>query len=279
LSIGIGAIIGGGFFATFGLAVVGAQGSTYLSFLLGGVLALLTAYSYVRLTLHYAEPGGTVAFVRRGVRPFAAARMPQCSADLQLHRDHGDLCASAGSLFRVLCRAWTTRVLAPRLCIERDHFARHHKFGRHLAGEIRGCLQYRQTWSPLSVHRVWPSVGHPDWHRLGRADWWERRRLFRVGLWCSWPTKGFELIANASNRIKNPRWTLPIAYYGSIVVYVLAIIVAIGRMPFEAIINADFLGRRSCRSGLGSRMHSGGPHLVMRTRRIRLKLAWQDRRC
>jgi hypothetical protein len=35
LSIGIGGIIGGGFFATFGLAVVGARGSTYLSFLLG----------------------------------------------------------------------------------------------------------------------------------------------------------------------------------------------------------------------------------------------------
>jgi hypothetical protein len=30
LSIGIGGIIGGGFFATFGLAVVGARGSTYL---------------------------------------------------------------------------------------------------------------------------------------------------------------------------------------------------------------------------------------------------------
>jgi amino acid transporter len=65
LSIGIGGIIGGGFFATFGLAVVGARGSTYLSFLLGGILALLTAYSYVRLTLRYTEPGGTVGFVRR----------------------------------------------------------------------------------------------------------------------------------------------------------------------------------------------------------------------
>ncbi len=51
LSLGIGGIVGGGFFATFGLAVVGARGSTYLSFLLGGILALFTAYSYVRLTL------------------------------------------------------------------------------------------------------------------------------------------------------------------------------------------------------------------------------------
>ena len=55
LSIGVGGIIGGGFFATFGLAIVGARGATYLSYLVGGVLALITAYSYVRLTLRYAE--------------------------------------------------------------------------------------------------------------------------------------------------------------------------------------------------------------------------------
>ena len=49
--------------------------------------------------------------------------------------------------------------------------------------------------------------------------------------------EGFELIANASARISNPETTLPIAFYGSvvaaIVIYVLAIIVAIGHMPFE----------------------------------------------
>ena len=73
LSIGIGGIVGGGFFATFGLAVVGSRGSTYISFLLGGVLALLTAYSYVRLTLRYPGPAGTAGFVRRA---FGRSLMP-----------------------------------------------------------------------------------------------------------------------------------------------------------------------------------------------------------
>jgi amino acid transporter len=55
--------------------------------------------------------------------------------------------------------------------------------------------------------------------------------------------EGFELIANASERTMNPRWTHPIGYYGSIlaaiVVYVLAIIVAIGHMLFEAMKEAQ----------------------------------------
>ena len=59
IGIGIGAIVGGGFFATFGLTIAGAEGGTPIAFLLGGLIALLTAYSYVRLTLRYpdlAEP-------------------------------------------------------------------------------------------------------------------------------------------------------------------------------------------------------------------------------
>ena len=65
LSVGIGGIVGGGIFATIGLAAVEAQGAAWLSFLVGGTLALLTAYAYVRLTLAFPGPGGTVTFIGR----------------------------------------------------------------------------------------------------------------------------------------------------------------------------------------------------------------------
>src|SRR5215471_13090610 len=64
-SIGIGGIVGGGIFATLGLAGSQARGATWLSFLVGGAVALLTAYSYVRLSLRYPGPGGTVTFLNR----------------------------------------------------------------------------------------------------------------------------------------------------------------------------------------------------------------------
>ena len=51
--------------------------------------------------------------------------------------------------------------------------------------------------------------------------------------------EGFELIANASDRIRDPKRTLPLAYYGSIVsamtLYVLIVVVAIGHLSFEAL--------------------------------------------
>src|SRR5664279_6408166 len=65
-SIGIGGIVGGGIFATLGIAANGSRGSTYVSFLLGGAIALLTAYSYVHLSLTYPGKGGTVTFIEKG---------------------------------------------------------------------------------------------------------------------------------------------------------------------------------------------------------------------
>jgi amino acid transporter len=57
--------------------------------------------------------------------------------------------------------------------------------------------------------------------------------------------EGFELIANASDRIGNPRRTLPIAFLGSvlfaIVIYTLAFIVGLGHLPLSDLVAAkDF---------------------------------------
>ena len=65
LSIGVGGIVGGGFFATFGITAAGARGGTPLAFLIGGAIALATAYSYIGLTLRYPGPGGTVSFMTK----------------------------------------------------------------------------------------------------------------------------------------------------------------------------------------------------------------------
>ena len=48
LSIGIGGLVGGGIFAVLGLAATLARGATPISFLIAGVVALVTCYSYVK---------------------------------------------------------------------------------------------------------------------------------------------------------------------------------------------------------------------------------------
>ena len=63
VAIGVGGMVGGGIFAVLGLAVSLARGGTVVAFAIAGVIALLTAYAYVKLSVALPSEGGTVAFL------------------------------------------------------------------------------------------------------------------------------------------------------------------------------------------------------------------------
>jgi hypothetical protein len=58
-------MVGGGIFAVLGLAVELAHGGTPIAFALAGIVALVTAYSYARLSVKYPSQGGTVEFINQ----------------------------------------------------------------------------------------------------------------------------------------------------------------------------------------------------------------------
>ena len=64
-SIGVGGMVGGGIFAVLGLAVTIARGGVPVAFLLSGIVALLTAYSYSKLSTAFPSQGGTVEFLNQ----------------------------------------------------------------------------------------------------------------------------------------------------------------------------------------------------------------------
>ncbi|MEZ4934414.1 MAG: amino acid permease [Saprospiraceae bacterium] len=66
VSIGIGGMVGGGIFAVLGLATDLAKGGTPISFLVAGTIALITAYSYAKLSITFHDKGGTVKFINQG---------------------------------------------------------------------------------------------------------------------------------------------------------------------------------------------------------------------
>lgn len=65
VSIGIGGMVGGGIFAVLGLAVELGQGETPIAFALAGLIALITSYSYAKLSVRYPSEGGTVEFLNQ----------------------------------------------------------------------------------------------------------------------------------------------------------------------------------------------------------------------
>lgn len=63
ISVGIGGMVGGGIFAVLGLAVSQASGATPIAFVIAGVIAIVTAYSYAKFANKVDDKGGTSAYI------------------------------------------------------------------------------------------------------------------------------------------------------------------------------------------------------------------------
>lgn len=63
-SMAVGGMIGGGIFATLGVVITAAGKYAWLSFVLGGLIALATGHSYSRLTVEEGQSGGAYRFLK-----------------------------------------------------------------------------------------------------------------------------------------------------------------------------------------------------------------------
>jgi amino acid transporter len=67
VSIGIGGMVGAGIFSILGVVAQAAGGAMWLSFAIGGVVALLSTYSYAKLGAAFPSAGGPVHFLVKGL--------------------------------------------------------------------------------------------------------------------------------------------------------------------------------------------------------------------
>jgi amino acid transporter len=74
-SMAVGGMVGGGIFSVLGVVVQVAGQWAWLSFLLAGLIALASAYSYAQLAVHFAASGGAYTFLRRLHRQAFAASL------------------------------------------------------------------------------------------------------------------------------------------------------------------------------------------------------------
>jgi amino acid transporter len=61
-AMGVGAMVGAGIFALLGVVGLVAGRETYISFLLGGIVAILSGYTYAKLAARYPDAGGLTAY-------------------------------------------------------------------------------------------------------------------------------------------------------------------------------------------------------------------------
>lgn len=66
ISIGIGGMIGAGIFSILGVVAVASGAAMWISFLIGGIVALFSTYSYAKLGARFPTAGGAVQFLVEG---------------------------------------------------------------------------------------------------------------------------------------------------------------------------------------------------------------------
>src|SRR5438132_14306810 len=66
VSIGIGGMVGAGIFSILGVVAQAADNAMWLAFAIGGVVALLSTYSYAKLGAAFPSAGGAVHFLVKG---------------------------------------------------------------------------------------------------------------------------------------------------------------------------------------------------------------------
>ncbi|HHH53216.1 MAG TPA: APC family permease [Bacteroidetes bacterium] len=65
IAIAIGGMVGGGIFSILGVSATMIGFLTPVAIIIGGIIAMLAAYSYVKLGVYYKDEGATYSFVKR----------------------------------------------------------------------------------------------------------------------------------------------------------------------------------------------------------------------
>ncbi len=239
LSIGIGGMVGGGIFAVTGLTVQITKGAAPIAFLIAGIVALLTSYSYLKLTLRFPGEGGTVRFLNQafgGGLVTGAANILLLLSYVVLLAVYAYAFGSYGAgLFPEPQRGFWLHILVSAVIVG---LVIVNVFGAKLV--VRSENLFNAVKLLLLAAFVVAGLFTPmEWSRLGPENFVTPLGLVAGAMLIFLNYEGFELIANASKDIADPKRSLPIAYIGGVLIvmaiYVLIVMVVIGHMSFSAV--------------------------------------------
>lgn len=260
ISIGIGGMVGGGIFAVLGLAVSLAKGGTPIAFLLAGILALITSYSYVKLSQKYPDRGGTVKFINQGfgrtIFSGGINNLLWISYIIML-----SLYASAFGSYAPNLLEFTHNktidfhIYASAIIILATAI---NYYSIAVVGKIESYAVIIKLVILISFIFIgaYGLIGNANIAQLAVSQWEAPIKLFAGGMVIFVAYEGFELIANAAPDIINPEKNIPRAYYYSvifvIVLYIIIALVTVGSLPFTKIATAqDYVLAEAAKPMLG----------------------------
>lgn len=260
MSIGIGGMVGGGIFAVLGLAASLAKGGTPVSFLIAGLIALITSYSYVKLSLNYPDRGGTVKFVNqgfgRGVFSGGINNLLWVSYIIMLALYASAFGSYAPNLLKLTSDASLDAHIYGSAIVLLATAINYYSIS--VVGKIESYAVIIKLVILLSfvVIGVYGLVGNPHLEQLSPVHWESTFKLVAAGMVIFVAYEGFELIANAAPDIENPSKNIPRAYYWSVLfviaLYIVIACITVGSLPFKSIATAqDYVLAEAAKPMLG----------------------------
>lgn len=247
ISIGIGGMVGGGIFAVLGLAVSLAQGGTPVAFLIAGIIALLTAISYSKLSLSYPSGGGTVKFMNIGfgVGIFSGGlnNLLWISYIIMLSLYATAFGSYAPKLIPITGNDLYDSHIFTSLIIIIATFINY--YSTKVVSRIESYAVIIKLFILLTfvVVGIYGLIGNENLHQLSFSNWGSPLTLITAGMVIFVAYEGFELIANAALEIENPKVNIPKAYIYSVVfvigLYLAISIITVGTLPFSEIAIAE----------------------------------------
>lgn len=255
IAIGVGGMVGGGIFAVLGLAVELSGGATPLAFLMAGVVAVITAASYARLSTRFPSRGGTVVFLNRAFgRGLAAGSLNVLlwlSYVVMLALYASAFGSYGARFFPAGARGIAQHLLASGALIGLTllNFASADAVGRAERWVVAVKIAILAVFVGVGFFSIDPA-------RLAVGTWPGPLTLVGGGMVIFVAYEGFELIANAAEDTRDARRALPVAYFASVgfvvALYVLIAVVAVGSLaPADVQSQADYALAAAARPSLG----------------------------
>jgi len=254
ISIGIGGMVGGGIFAVLGEAVSLAHGATAVSFFLAGLVALLSAYAYAKLSTTYMSEGGTVVFIDNAF----GDNILSGSINVMLWLSYIvtiSLYATAFASYGATFFEHKTPLLEHTLISVAILIPAVINFvSSSFVGKSEFVIVLLKV--ALLVGIILVAAPYVEFSRLNPHNWGTPISIVTAGMIIFVAYEGFELIANAAEDIKNPKRNLPLAFYASVVIvivlYVAISIITVGNVDEASLMEAkDYALALAAKPSLG----------------------------
>jgi len=267
IAIALGGMVGGGIFTILGISVSMVGVYTPLVIVIGGIIASLAAYSYVKLGVYYKDEGATYSFYKRTFpnSPFAASLIGWW--------------VIFGYISTIALYAYTFSSYA----ISGFSFANSELARKIVAGMVILTFTLINIWSVKGMGKIEDIMVYTKLViliiisfvlinnsqttipvLLQNESEVSILSIFIVASITFVAYEGFQLVINAVNEMETPERNIPIAIYSAlflaVLIYVVISLGAILAIPFEEIVkNKEY----ALASGAGNVLGHWGTNLVI----------------